>query len=618
MSIQVTRNLAYSTCIPLLGLALSNCGATPAADGKERVGTAHAAVLGPTTWDSSCLASDVPELQRAFALGQVAANSPAFAECLETSLTTFNQGGLPGMNIGPYVACTNDPPNVTAGALLAAVRSMNPTTIACDYGAIGTSTGGDALIGNADLGNSSTAESITLGSSLSYLVGKDGPCFWNPNDPNCAPGVNYAVVAETIFHEVMHQHGYLHVDNNWFAYTEEDSAGHLCGIPYSAQPVYGNGIPYIVDHCLFAVMGESDKACSSMYTGCGEGLSLLDSVYDATPTCSCVEAPRSASVGAPRIAAVTQPSANDYFALDGHRTVIHDRWTASAGFSGWTSLGGTFVSPPVAVAGANGPGTVDVFAEGTNHGYFHSSWDGSTWSSWEALTGIYMGPPAVVSWGPGRIDVFGQGTDRAYYHQAWTGRSTGWTKLEAMGGTFNGPPTAVATSVGSIDIFGRGTDNHYYYRSYDGTSFTPPTWGTVGPGTFVTDPVVAATATRLDIFGQGTDMRYYHQPGIGQKLESLGVGTYIGAPAAAWQGPNTLDVVGQGTNNGYYHLQQSNGVWGPLESTGMTGFGGGTLLVPSSGDLNLYVEGRDHQAYLKDLRGTSWSGVILIPGASLD
>ena len=608
--------------VTLVGVSTVSCSATSEKNSTPFVGTAAEAVLGPTTWDSSCFAADIPELQRAFTRGMVGVNSPAFAACVETSFTTYNDGGLPGLNMGPYLPCAVDPKPVTSGFILASVRSPNPTSIACDYGAIGTSNGGGAGIGGVDFGNSSNAESITLGGALTYLTGVSGPCSLNPSAPNCAPGTSYATVAGVIFHEFMHQHGFDHVSNNWFAFTEQSSQGKLCGIPYSAQPTYGSSVPYIVEQCLFAVLAQSDAKCPTMYTDCGEGLSLVDSLYSATPSCSCVQALQRSSVGSPRISAISQSSVSDYFALDEARAIIHNRWKASSNaFLGWESLGGTFISAPVGVAGAHGSGTVDVFGQGTNGSYYHKYFNGTVWSpSWEALPGTYIERPAVVSWGTNRLDVFGRGTDRAYYHLAWT--PSGWPMSpEGVGGTFNGPPSVAAEGPGLLRLLGRGTDNHYYHKSYNGTAYSPSgvsTWGTVGPGTFVTDPVIAKKpgVIGIDIFGQGTDMKYYHQAETNQPLELLGPAAYMGPPAAQWQSSTRLDVVGQGIDSFYYHQQQSSLVWSALEGTGMSGYGGATLIVPSTGDVNVIVEGTDHHPYFKDLRTTTWSAVIAIPGSA--
>ena len=503
-------------------------------------------------------------------------------------------------------------------------------TIACDYSDIGTSEGGFAGIGSIGLGDSTTTEAITLGSTLSYLTGTSGPCFANPTSPTCAPDVNFAVVAGVMLHEDMHQHGYNHVVENYNDFPPPGpTSAQLCGIPIADKPVYNNSVPYMVQACAFETLAQSDTDCPAMYTGCGDGLSLLDSLYTGT-TCSCVSPPGDRLVGAPRISAVAQTSGNDYFALDGNRTLDHQSWTPAAGFSGWQSLGGTFIGTPVAVAGANGSGvgTLDVVAQGTNGGYFHKAWNGKAWvpgtGSWDALVGVYLGGPAVVSWGLNRIDVFAEGTDCAYYHQAWIGPSSGWQTLELVGGTFDGPPTVVSRASGSIDIFGRGTNNMYYHKSYNGTAYSPAgssTWDAVGPGTFVTDPVVAATSTHLDIFGQGTDLKCYHQSGVGGTLQSIGVGTFVGPPAAAWQNASTLDVVGQGLDGAYYHVQQVNGTWSALDAVGLSSpgstisFGAATLLAPPEGGLNVIAEEANHVAYFKGLLGSVWSGPISFGGS---
>jgi hypothetical protein len=78
----------------------------------------------------------------------------------------------------------------------------------------------------------------------------------------------------------MHQHGYNH-----FEYGNPDF---LCGIPASENPQYQNGIPYMVGECVYAVLAASDANCPAMYTGCGGGLSIVQSTFTSTATCGCV------------------------------------------------------------------------------------------------------------------------------------------------------------------------------------------------------------------------------------------------------------------------------------------------------------------------------------------
>jgi hypothetical protein len=64
-------------------------------------------------------------------------------------------------------------------------------------------------------------------------------------------------------------------------------------------------------------------------------------------------------------------------------------------------------------------GRLDVFAKGTDNQLWHKWWNGSSWSGWENLGGVFLHNPAAVSWGPNRIDVFVEGTDNHVYHKAW-------------------------------------------------------------------------------------------------------------------------------------------------------------------------------------------------------
>ena len=64
---------------------------------------------------------------------------------------------------------------------------------------------------------------------------------------------------------------------------------------------------------------------------------------------------------------------------------------------GWASLGGTFISPPFAVAT---PEHVHVFAIGTHSDLQHRQWDGSQWNEWDSLGGLLFSPPTAVDMRP--------------------------------------------------------------------------------------------------------------------------------------------------------------------------------------------------------------------------
>jgi hypothetical protein len=45
----------------------------------------------------------------------------------------------------------------------------------------------------------------------------------------------------------------------------------------------------MVGECVYAVLAASDADCPEMYTGCGDGLSVVASTFTSTASCSCVE-----------------------------------------------------------------------------------------------------------------------------------------------------------------------------------------------------------------------------------------------------------------------------------------------------------------------------------------
>jgi hypothetical protein len=125
------------------------------------------------------------------------------------------------------------------------------------------------------------------------------------------------------------------------------------------------------------------------------------------------------------------PDRIDIFGLGTDNAMWHNAWNGS-GWSGWVDLGGIFVSLPAAVSW--GPNRLDLFGIGLENDMWHNAWNGSSWSGWGSLAGVFASPPTAVSWAPDRIDVFGIGTDNAMWHDAWNGSS--WTGWESTGGAF--------------------------------------------------------------------------------------------------------------------------------------------------------------------------------------
>ena len=103
---------------------------------------------------------------------------------------------------------------------------------------------------------------------------------------------------------------------------------------------------------------------------------------------------------------------------------------------------------------------------------------GGSWSGWEVVgqTGGDWAKPAVASWGPNRLDVVVVGTDYGFYHKSYDGSSwhpSGTTSWDSVGGRLNSPvaPALAAPAVNWLELFVKGTDSKWYTNSYNGSSW---------------------------------------------------------------------------------------------------------------------------------------------------
>lgn len=227
-------------------------------------------------------------IQIADAYMRVASNSPAFNECLQVVMREATNVPDEGF-AGPYSPCVGDPQPATFGAVLAAVHTPNPTRVSCNYCRLGTDIGGQAGIGSVDGAGS---ESIELGNVLAELS-KPAPCAYNPDNLPCISDWTLALSADAIAHEIMHTHGYDHVDG-----------GGGCVAPPGVTLDHNSSIPYEVGECIRAVLDWSEES-GHMHDRCPDnmpGLNLVDSVLSGSPDTQpmhCVSDPYSGAGGAP-------------------------------------------------------------------------------------------------------------------------------------------------------------------------------------------------------------------------------------------------------------------------------------------------------------------------------
>ncbi len=242
----------------------------------------------------------------------------------------------------------------------------------------------------------------------------------------------------------------------------------------------------------------------------------------------------------------------------------------------WGILGGPFTSAPAAVS--LGPNRIDLFALGMNRAIYQKTWEGGAygvgvWGNWEKVDGgghrwmygVAVSSETASTASPGSLDLFAIGTDRRLYQQSWNA-SGGWSGWRDLGGTFISAPAAVSWGPGRTDVFGIGGGSAVYHGWRDGTNWH--VWEDLGGGVLMSYGVGVSSwgANRLDLFATGADSHVYRRwwdGNIGGPFpgwsgwEDLD-GTFISAPTAVSGGRNRIDVFAIGTDAAMYHK-----IWTP-------------------------------------------------------
>jgi hypothetical protein len=101
---------------------------------------------------------------------------------------------------------------------------------------------------------------------------------------------------------------------------------------------------------------------------------------------------------------------------------------------------------------------------GLDNELWTKSWNGSVWSGFAKVGGVFTGSPAVCSWGSGRLDVFVRGTNTHLMHRWYAGRA--WSAWQDLGGEIaaGSSPAAASWGTNRIDVFARGLDNELWTK----------------------------------------------------------------------------------------------------------------------------------------------------------
>ena len=152
-------------------------------------------------------------------------------------------------------------------------------------------------------------------------------------------------------------------------------------------------------------------------------------------------------------------------------------------WGGWSNDGGGLLLSGPAMA-SRGSAAFDVFAVGTDNQVWRRSWDGASWGgAWAALpvdpvfttVPAWVGPPpeleapAAVARGADAFDVFRVAPDRTLRWSHFNGSS--WSSWSGLGGMFAYGPGAVLLEDGSIQVFAIGVDQSLWYLHSMGTGW---------------------------------------------------------------------------------------------------------------------------------------------------
>jgi hypothetical protein len=199
---------------------------------------------------------------------------------------------------------------------------------------------------------------------------------------------------------------------------------------------------------------------------------------------------------------------------------IWHRWenpSASGGWAGWQSLGGTFSNDPTVAETTDG--RLEVFVR-TDAGSIAQKWRTGTtpesaWSSnWsEIATGI-AGNPVVSQNDAGRLEVFARASDGSIGSAAQQDSQPGasWTSWSSLGGFVTGDPAVALNADGRLEVFARTPDGlvwHKWRSTPGGPWFN--WWLTLG-GVTTSNPAVGRNADgRLELFAVTSQGLLWHR-----------------------------------------------------------------------------------------------------------
>ncbi|KAI8719945.1 hypothetical protein NCS52_00438300 [Fusarium sp. LHS14.1] len=306
------------------------------------------------------------------------------------------------------------------------------------------------------------------------------------------------------------------------------------------------------------------------------------------------------------------PSTTFLFGRGADQAIWYRQADEQGWITGWTSLGGAFVSPPTSVSIRKG--RIDVFAVDESQEVRFKTFQEGKWANeWSTLYGSCSSQPSATSFGVDKLSLVCVDADHRpqlkYYKGHWGPKDSVWqdlgdwlfnTPASASGaldrvdmvgygvlegqtggwGSFKGDPGIAAVANDQIEYFGIDRNGAMWHNAWlpterpasasvrHGTNLTnlPPEYTdpeNLG-GNFTSAPFAFATSKlRLDVLAVAIDGRLKHQSRIGKSWagdwEDLG-GHFESAPLVLTLGnASNVYVFGLGPNGTVIHGSFVNG-----------------------------------------------------------
>ncbi|MBP6963816.1 MAG: C39 family peptidase [Armatimonadetes bacterium] len=267
----------------------------------------------------------------------------------------------------------------------------------------------------------------------------------------------------------------------------------------------------------------------------------------------------------------------------------------NGGWSGWTNLGGTVASDPVAATNRLKGNT--VFARFTDGNLYYRAQvvAGGSWSDWASLGGPIQGEPAVGKSPDGRLDIFCRMSDGSIHHK-WEASGGGWQAWESLGGIAAGDPVVALTWEGRQELYVRGVDGALYWK-YQANNGSWPVWASLG-GPIVGQPAMGrASDGRTEVFCRFADgtLRYNRQASLDVGTSWLGwtaISASSGSDPVLARTPSGLQEMFFTDDSGQVMRSfqaVADGAWGAWTSLGGSAVGAPIVGHHDDGRLQVFV-----------------------------